>query len=53
MPGIFRKCPVCGEDAILKNIEPDFQKGVFRRVFECRNGHEFDEESSFDEEKKW
>jgi len=53
MPGIFRKCPYCGEDAILKTIEPDFSKGVFRRVFECRNSHEFSEESSFDEEKRW
>ena len=53
MPGIFRKCPYCGEDAILKTIEPDFRKGVFRRIFECRNGHEFSEESGFEEEKKW
>ena len=53
MPGIFRKRPYCGEDAILKTIEPDFGKGVFRRVFECRNSHEFSEESSFDEEKRW
>ena len=53
MPGIFRKCPYCGEDAILKTIEPDFSKGVFRRVFECKNGHEFTDESSFDEEKRW
>ena len=53
MPGIFRKCPFCGEDAILRNIEPDFSKGVFRRIFQCRNGHEFSEESSFDEERKW
>ncbi|WP_290596529.1 MULTISPECIES: hypothetical protein [unclassified Archaeoglobus] len=53
MPGIFRKCPFCGEDAILKTIEPDFSKGVFRRIFRCRNGHEFDEESSLEEEKRW
>jgi len=53
MSGIFRKCPFCGEDAILRNIEPDFSKGVFRRIFQCRNGHEFEEESSFDEERKW
>ncbi|RLI73340.1 hypothetical protein DRP04_15915 [Archaeoglobales archaeon] len=53
MPGIFRKCPFCGEDAILRNIEPDFSKGVFRRIFQCRNKHEFSEESSFDEERKW
>jgi len=53
MSGIFRKCPSCGEDAVLKNIEPDFQKGVFRRIFECRNKHEFSEESSFDQERMW
>ncbi|ADC64603.1 hypothetical protein Ferp_0427 [Ferroglobus placidus DSM 10642] len=53
MPGIFRKCPFCGEDAILSNIEPDFSKGVFRRIFRCRNGHKFEEKSSFDEERKW
>ena len=53
MPGIFRKCPFCGEDAILRNIEPDFSKGVFRRIFQCRNRHEFSEESSLDEERKW
>jgi len=52
MPGIFRKCPYCGEDAILKTIEPDFRKGVFRRIFECRNGHEFSEKNSFEEEEK-
>jgi len=53
MPGIFRKCPFCGEDAILRNIEPDFSKGVFRRIFQCRNGHKFSKEISFDEERKW
>ncbi len=53
MPRIFRKCPLCREAAILSNIEPDFSKGVFRRIFTCRNGHEFEEESTFDEEKKW
>ena len=53
MPGIFRKCHVCGEEAILRSVEPDFKKGVFRRIFECRNGHRIEEESSFDEERKW
>ncbi len=53
MPGIFRKCPFCKEDAILRMIEPDFRKGVFRRVFTCKKGHEFKEENSFDEERKW
>ena len=53
MSGIFRKCPFCGEDAILKTVEPDFSKGVFKRIFECKNGHEFSEEVSFDEERKW
>ena len=53
MSGIFRKCPFCKEDAILKMIEPDFQRGIFKRIFECKNGHEFSEEVSFDEERKW
>jgi len=53
MSGIFRKCPFCKEDAILRTVEPDFSKGVFRRIFECKNGHEFSEEISFDEERKW
>ena len=53
MSGIFRKCSFCGGDAILKTIEPDFRKGVFKRIFECKNGHEFSEEVSFDEERKW
>ncbi len=53
MPGIFRKCPFCKEEAILRIIEPDFKKGVFRRVFVYKNGHEFSEEVSFDEERKW
>jgi len=53
MSGIFRKCPFCKEDAILRTVEPDFSKGVFRRIFECKNGHEFSEEASFDEERKW
>jgi len=52
MSGIFRKCPFCKEDAILKTVEPDFSKGVFRRIFECKNGHEFGEEVSFDGERK-
>jgi len=53
MPGIFRKCPFCQADSILRSIEPDFQKGVFRRIFVCRNGHEFTEETKFEEERKW
>ena len=53
MSGIFRKCPFCKENAILKIIEPDFQRGVFKRTFKCKNGHEFSEEVSFDEERKW
>jgi len=53
MAGISRKCPFCKEDAILRMIEPDFRKGVFRRVFVCKNGYKFKEENSFDEERKW
>ena len=28
----------CGDGSILKSIEPDFQKGSFRRIFVCKNG---------------
>jgi len=53
MSGIFKKCPFCKEDAILRMMEPDFKKGVLRKVFVCKNGHEFSEEVGFDEERRW
>lgn len=53
MGGIFTKCPKCGSDAILRYIEPDFKKGVFKRIFICKNGHEFKEEIEIAKERKW
>jgi hypothetical protein len=47
MNQIFKKCH-CGEDAILIDMGPDFKKGKFKRVFRCKNGHEFSEETGLD-----
>lgn len=36
---IFKKCPICGREAVLKDTER--VEDHILRIFECRNGHEF------------
>ncbi len=45
MSPIFRKCPVCGKDAVLKGTGPDFKAGYYLRTFKCKRGHVFSEKS--------
>lgn len=47
MNNIFRKCPVCKQDAILQETGPDFKKGYYRRIFKCKKGHTFAEKLRF------
>lgn len=46
MNPIFRKCPVCGSDAILQDSEIDFSKGFYAKIFRCGKGHRFAERCS-------
>jgi hypothetical protein len=43
MNHIFRKCPVCNQDAVLQETGPDFRVGYYKRVFKCKGGHVFAE----------
>lgn len=52
MNPIFRKCPVCKQDAVLKETGPDFKTGYYLKTFKCKKGHVFSEKSRFDKHEE-
>lgn len=44
MNSITRRCPLCKSNSLLQpNSGPDFDKGLYYRIFRCDRGHVFAE----------